>query len=44
MVMVKATMAKWLRTIEFVADSRGIREGQGGSREDNTSYEQSVSI
>jgi methionine sulfoxide reductase catalytic subunit len=37
-------MVKWLRAIEFVADYRGIRDGQGGSREDSMYYEQSVSI
>jgi len=37
-------MVKWLRAIEFVADYRGIRDGQGGSREDNMYYEESVSI
>jgi len=37
-------MAKWLCAIEFVADYRDIRDGQGGSREDNMYYEQSVSI
>jgi methionine sulfoxide reductase catalytic subunit len=36
--------AKWLRAIEFVADYRDIRDGQGGSREDTKYYEQSVSI
>ena len=35
---------KWLRAIEFVADYRGICDGQGGSREDNMYYEQAVSI
>ena len=37
-------MVKWLRAIEFVADYRGIRDGQGGAREDNMYYEESVSI
>lgn len=36
--------AKWLRAIEFVEDYRTMRDGQGGSREDNMYYEQSVSI
>jgi hypothetical protein len=37
-------VVKWLRAIEFVEDYRGIRDGQGGAREDNMYYEQSVSI
>ncbi len=37
-------MVKWLRVIEFVEDYREIGDGQGGSREDNMYYEQSVSI
>jgi len=37
-------MVKWLCAIEFVADYRDIRDGQGGSREDNMYYEESVSI
>ncbi len=37
-------MVKWLRRIELVADYRSIGEGQGGSREDNMYYEQSVGI
>ena len=37
-------MVKWLCAIELVADYRGIRDGQGGSREDNMYYEESVSI
>jgi DMSO/TMAO reductase YedYZ molybdopterin-dependent catalytic subunit/thiosulfate reductase cytochrome b subunit len=37
-------MVKWLKAIEFVADYRSIGAGQGGSREDNMNYEQSVSI
>jgi sulfoxide reductase catalytic subunit YedY len=37
-------MVKWLRAIEFVEDYRTLGDGQGGSREDNMYYEQSVSI
>ncbi len=37
-------MVKWLRRIELVADYRDIGEGQGGSREDNMYYEQSVGL
>ena len=37
-------MVKWLCAIELVADYRGIRDGRGGSREDNMYYEESVSI
>ena len=37
-------MVKWLRAIEFVEDYRALGAGQGGSREDNMYYEQSVSI
>jgi methionine sulfoxide reductase catalytic subunit len=37
-------MVKWLRAIELVTDYRGICDGQGGSREDNMYYEQSISI
>ena len=37
-------MVKWLQRIELVADYRGLGEGQGGSREDNMHYEQSVGI
>jgi len=37
-------MVKWLRAIEFVEDYRGLRDGQGGSREDIMYYEQSISI
>ena len=37
-------MVKWLRAIEFTDDLRSLRDGQGGSREDNMHYEQSVSI
>ncbi len=37
-------MVKWLRTIEIVEDYRALGDGQGGSREDNMYYEQSVSI
>lgn len=37
-------MVKWLRRIEFVDDYRAIGEGQGGSREDNMYYEQSVGL
>ena len=35
---------KWLRRIELVDDYRRMGEGQGGSREDNMYYEQSVGI
>jgi len=37
-------MVKWVCAIEFVADYRAIRDGQGGSREDNMYYEESVGI
>lgn len=37
-------MVKWLREIEFVEDYRSIREGMGGSREDNMFYEQAASV
>jgi DMSO/TMAO reductase YedYZ molybdopterin-dependent catalytic subunit/thiosulfate reductase cytochrome b subunit len=37
-------MVKWLRAIEFVEDYRTLGDGQGGSREDNMYYEQSVGI
>ena len=37
-------MVKWLRTIELVEDYASIREGMGGSREDNMYYEQSASV
>ena len=36
--------AKGLRAIEFVEEYRTTRDGQGGSREDNMYYEQSISI
>ncbi|MEO7000750.1 MAG: molybdopterin-dependent oxidoreductase [Ktedonobacterales bacterium] len=36
-------MVKWLSAIEFVEDYHNIREGQGGSREDNMYYEQIAS-
>lgn len=32
-------MVKWIARIEFVEDYANIREGQGGSREDNKQYE-----
>ncbi len=37
-------MVKWLYRIELVDEYRAIGEGQGGSREDNMYYEQSVGI
>lgn len=37
-------MVKWLCAIEFTDDLAHLRDGQGGSREDNMHYEQSVSI
>ena len=37
-------MVKWVCAIEFVADYHAIRDGQGGSREDNMYYEESVGI
>lgn len=37
-------MVKWLRRIEFAAGYRDVGEGQGGSREDNMYYEQTVGI
>jgi DMSO/TMAO reductase YedYZ molybdopterin-dependent catalytic subunit len=42
--MLGFKMVKWLCAIEFVADYRDIRDGHGGSREDNMYYEESVSI
>jgi len=36
-------MVKWLRAIELVEDYHNIRDGQGGSREDNMYYEQIAS-
>lgn len=37
-------MVKWLRAIEFVEDYVSLRDGMGGSREDNMYYEQSASV
>ncbi len=37
-------MVKWLRAIEFTDDYRRIREGQGGSREDEKYYERDAGI
>jgi sulfoxide reductase catalytic subunit YedY len=37
-------MVKWLRAIELVEDYRSIRDGMGGSREDNMYYEQAASV
>jgi methionine sulfoxide reductase catalytic subunit len=37
-------MVKWLRAIELVEDYSGIRDGMGGSREDNMYYEQAASV
>ena len=37
-------MVKWLRRLELVADYHTIREGQGGSREDEKYYEQAAGI
>jgi sulfoxide reductase catalytic subunit YedY len=37
-------MVKWLWRIELVADYRSFGAGQGGSREDNMYYEESVGI
>jgi sulfoxide reductase catalytic subunit YedY len=37
-------MVKWLREIEFVADYSHIRDGQGGSREDEKYYDQAAGI
>ncbi len=37
-------MVKWIKSIEFVADYRPIRGGQGGSREDDKFYDQSAGI
>lgn len=37
-------MVKWIKRIEFVESYAQIREGQGGSREDNKEYEVEASI
>jgi DMSO/TMAO reductase YedYZ molybdopterin-dependent catalytic subunit len=37
-------MVKWLWRIEFAAGYRDVGDGQGGSREDNMYYEQTVGI
>ena len=37
-------MVKWLRHIEFVEDFRNIRDGMGGSREDNMYYDWTAGI
>lgn len=37
-------MVKWLRRIELVAEYRDIRDGQGGSREDNRYYEPAAGV
>jgi DMSO/TMAO reductase YedYZ molybdopterin-dependent catalytic subunit len=37
-------MVKWIRSIELVEDFRTVREGLGGSREENKYYEQAVPI
>lgn len=37
-------MVKWLRSIELVESYAHIRDGQGGSREDNKYYEQPAGI
>jgi DMSO/TMAO reductase YedYZ molybdopterin-dependent catalytic subunit/thiosulfate reductase cytochrome b subunit len=37
-------MVKWLREIELVEEYRGIRDGQGGSREDNMYYDAGAGI
>ncbi|MBF6590424.1 MAG: molybdopterin-dependent oxidoreductase, partial [Ktedonobacterales bacterium] len=37
-------MVKWLRAIEFVERYSDVRDGQGGSREDNRYYEQPAAI
>jgi DMSO/TMAO reductase YedYZ molybdopterin-dependent catalytic subunit len=42
--MLGFKMVKWLERIEFVEECASIREGQGGSREDNKQYEIEASI
>ncbi len=42
--MLGFKMVKWIERIEFVAEYASIREGQGGSREDNKQYEIEASI
>jgi hypothetical protein len=37
-------MVKWLRRIEFVEDFRSVRDGMGGSREDNMYYDWTAGI
>jgi methionine sulfoxide reductase catalytic subunit len=37
-------MVKWLRAIELVDEYRNIRDGQGGSREDNMYYDAGAGI
>jgi methionine sulfoxide reductase catalytic subunit len=37
-------MVKYLRSIELIADYRGIGEGQGGSREDTMFYGRGAEI
>ncbi len=37
-------MVKWIKRIELVEDFRSVREGLGGSREENKFYEQAVPI
>jgi thiosulfate reductase cytochrome b subunit len=37
-------MVKWIERIEFVEEYASIREGQGGSREDNKEYEVEASV
>jgi len=37
-------MVKWIRRIEFVESYAAIRDGQGGSREDEKQYEQPAGI
>ncbi len=37
-------MVKWLKAIEFVEEYRHIRDGQGGSREDNMYYDAGAGI
>lgn len=43
-VQLGFTMVKWIRAIEFVESYAGLGQGQGGWREDNAWYSQTVPI
>lgn len=43
-VLLGFKMVKWIQSIEFVETYATIREGLGGSREENKQYEQAVPI